>query len=258
MQETRQNYFVEQFELTFFYTFSNFMATNKQFTKKQNEDTLVDISQVTANAQHWFERYQKPITYAVAGLAVIILGYFGYKNFILEPKQQAANTALFRAEMQFERDSFNAALTNPGGGYDGFLTIISKYSGTPVANLAKYYAGVSYLNLGKFDEAIKYLNDFSPVGKVSPTMKYGSLGDAYSEKKDFKKALELYKQAGAAGEVDDLKAYYYKKAGRLAQFQNDFVTALECFKKIKTDLPLAPDARDIDKYITFVEAKMKK
>jgi hypothetical protein len=49
------------------------------------------------------------------------------------------------AQQQFEKDSFQLALTNPGGGYSGFLDIIDSYSGTKTANLAKYYAGICYL-----------------------------------------------------------------------------------------------------------------
>ena len=42
----------------------------------------------------------------------------------------------------------------------GFAKIISKYSGTKAANLAKFYAGSCYLKLGDFNNAVKYLKRF--------------------------------------------------------------------------------------------------
>ena len=164
---------------------------------------------------------------------------------------------MWKAEQLFERDSFATALSSAEAAVPGFQQIISKYGSTPAGNVSHLYAGISYLKLGKFDEAIKQLDDFSPVGEVSPALKYGLLADAYSEKKDFAKALKYYKEAAGAGGVDDLKALYLKRYGMLSEVQNDASTALAAYQDIKTKYPQTNEGRDIDKFIARAEAKKK-
>ncbi len=202
----------------------------KQNVKK--EDVLIDVAEVTHEAQNWFETYKKPLLIGVVALAAGIAGWFWYQSNVAA-NQKKAVVAMYHAEQMFERDSFASALSNPGGGFEGFQGIASKYSGTPAGNLAHYYSGICYLNLGKFDEAIKALEDFSPTGEVTPTMKAGALADAYSEKKDFAKALKLYKEAANSGGIDDLKALYLKRYAMLSEVQNDMGSALDAYKEIK-------------------------
>jgi tetratricopeptide (TPR) repeat protein len=224
--------------------------------KVKEEEVLVDIAEVTKETQHWLEVYKKPIIYGVVGLAVLIGGWYAWNAYV-DSNQKKAVQAIWKAEQLFERDSFAVALNNPGGGYEGFLGIISKYGSTPAGNMAHYYAGICYLNLGKFDEAIKELDSFSPSGEVSPTMKAGALADAYSEKQDFAKALKLYKEAASAGSIEDIKAMYLKRYAMLSEKQGDVASALEAYKEIKGKYAQTSDARDIDKYIARAESKKK-
>jgi tetratricopeptide (TPR) repeat protein len=220
------------------------------------DEVLINVADVTHEAQHWLEEYKKPLMYGGIALAVILAASLFYKNY-QSGNQVKAIQAMWKAEQMFEQDSFAVALTNPGGGYEGFLGIISKYGRTPAGNMAQYYAGVSYLQLGKFDEAIKHLDDFSPSGTVSPTMKNGALADAYSEKQDFGKALKYYKAAASEGAVEDLKALYLKRYAMLSEKQGDFSSALSAYNEIKEKYATTADGRDIEKYIARAEAKKK-
>jgi tetratricopeptide (TPR) repeat protein len=224
--------------------------------KKAEEEVLINVAEVTHEAQHWLEEYKKPLLYGAIALVAIIGGRLAWNSY-QGGNQTKAVQAMWKAEQMFEKDSFAVALTNPGGGYEGFLGIISKYGRTPAGNMAKYYAGVSYLQLGKFDEAVKYLDDFSPAGTVSPTMKNGALADAYSEKQDFAKALKYYKAAASEGGVDDLKALYLKRFAMLSEKQGDVSAALSAYTEIKEKYSTTADGRDIDKYIARAEAKKK-
>jgi tetratricopeptide (TPR) repeat protein len=224
--------------------------------KVSKEDVLIDVAEVGKEAQHWLEVYKKPLLIGAAALVLGIVGYFAWNSYVAG-NQKKAITGMWKAEQLFERDSFALALSNPGGGYDGFLDIAKKYSSTPAGNTAHFYAGVCYLNLGKFDEAITHLEDFSPNGTISPTMKYGALADAYSEKKDYSKALKLYKEAAESGKVDDLKAFYLKRYAMLSENQNDVASALNAYQEIKTKYATTTEARDIDKYIARAEGKKK-
>lgn len=220
--------------------------------RKKADDTLVDIVEVSGKAQNIFERYQKFIVYGGGALLVLLAAFIAYKFLYQVPRENEAKEQMYQAEYQFARDSFALALTNPGGGFEGFLGIIEKYSGTASANLANYYSGVAYLHLGKVDAAISYLEDFKPGGKVTPIMKLGLLGDAYSEKSDFDRALSYYKQAANATDNEVLSPYYLMKLGLLQENQGKNEEALKTYEQIKSKYPNSTEGKEIDKFITRI------
>ena len=136
----------------------------------------------------------------------------------------------------FEKDSFALALTNPGGGFMGFLDIIDEFGGTAVGNSAQYYAGVSYQHLGQYDAAIDYLQSFNPEGTVLAYTKFGAIGDAYAEKNDFSNAISNYEKAANAGDNEVMASYYLKKVGLLHEKQGDNGKAKAAFEKNKEQL----------------------
>lgn len=199
----------------------------------------------------FYERYQKQILYAIGALAVVAIGWWLYKSMIVAPKQQEAVASMWQSQNMFESDSFRLALDGPGGGFDGFVTLADKYSGTPAGNTANYYAGISYLQLGEFDNAIQYLEKYDAEGNLLPAMKYGALGDAYSEKKDFAKALDMYEKATNATENEVLSSIYLKKLGMLYEYQGNKEEALKAYERLRTDYPnqQSQEWREIEKYI---------
>ena len=226
------------------------MARRKKNTKK--DETLVDLVEVTEQAQDFFERNQRVLTIVGAVLILLVGGFFAYKYLIQMPKEKEAAEQMFQAEYQFSLDSFALALTNPGGGFEGFLDIIENYKGTKAANISNYYAGVSYLHLGQVDAAIDYLSDFRPSGQITPIMKYGVLADAYSEKGDFGNARSNYQKAISMGDNDLLTAHYMMKLGLLNEKEGDTDKALTLYQEIKEKYPNSVEGRDIEKYIARV------
>lgn len=222
---------------------------------KQREDVLIDMVEVREQAVGFFERYRNFILGGLGLIVLVIVGWVAYKQFFLKPKQQEAVDQMFQAQIQFDRDSFQLALLNPGGGYLGFLDVIDNYSGTPAANLANYYAGVCYLHLGKYDAAVSYLKDFKAKGDVMPIMRNGALGDAYAELNDLSSAMSYYKKAVSVSENDLLTPYYLKKVAMLSEKNGDTKAALDAYEKIKNKYPDSPDAKDIEKYIVRVTPK---
>lgn len=225
----------------------------KKITKK--EETLIDLAQAKTKATSFFEENQKIIVGVLAGLILLIGGWFVYSNMIKQPKEEKAMAQMWMAQIQFEQDSFQQALENPGGGYSGFLQIIKDYGGTKAANLSNYYAGVSYLNLGNYDAALSFLEDFKADGLIGPVMKNGTMGDAYSELNQMDKAMEYYKKAADASENELLTPYYLKKLALLHETQNEVDKALEIYKRIKSKYPNSNEALSIDKYIARAEAR---
>jgi len=230
------------------------MAIKRKQIKK-NEETLLDLADARQKATSFFERNQKIILGVAGAIVLIVGGWFVYHNLIMQPKEDKAMAQMWMAQSQFEKDSFNLALDNPGGGYSGFLQIISDYKGTKAANLANYYAGVSYLNMGNFDAALSFLSDFKPSGVVGPVMKHGALGDTYSELNQMDKAMEHYKKATEVSENELLTPYYLKKMAMLHETQKEFDKALEIYKRIKSKYPNSNESLSIDKYIARAEAQ---
>lgn len=231
------------------------MARRRRKKQQEAEETLVDLVEVRDSASDFFEDNQKTILGVLAGLLLLIGGYIFYTQFVKAPKEKEAMEALTQATNQFERDSFALALSNPGGGFSGFLDIIDSYSGTKAANTASYYAGVSYLHLGQYDAAIDYLNDFSPNGTILDYTKFGAIGDAYSEKNDFSNAISSYQKAASSGKNEVLASYYLKKLGLLYEKQGQAGEAKATFEKIRDNYSTSQEGADIDKYISRVASK---
>ena len=229
------------------------MARRRNKKQSKGDETLVDLVEVKDQAQGFLDQYQ---TYIFIGLVAVVLaigGVFAYNNFYIQPKQVEAVDQMAQAQLQFSRDSFALALTNPGGGYAGFLDIADTYKGTKAGNLANYYAGICYLHLGEYAGALDYLNDFKPAGDVLPIMKFGAMADAFAELQDLEKAMKYYEKAVAQGGNDFLVSYYLKKVGLLHENNGETDQALKAYSKIKSDFPDSPISNDIDKYISRVE-----
>lgn len=221
--------------------------------RKSDQIELVEVEQVSAThaSTPIWEKYPNLLIYVLGAIALGVAGYWAYKEMIVKPKQVEAVAAMWQAEQQFGRDSFQLALNDPGGGFDGFLAIADKFSGTAAGNMAHYYAGICYLQSGDFDNAIAQMEDFSPKGDLLPALKLGIIGDCYAEKEDFGKALSYYEKAADAAENDLIAVYYLKKLGMLNEKQENKEAALKAYERIRRDYPnqQSSDWRDIEKYI---------
>lgn len=222
--------------------------------KKQVQDeTLIDLSQAKVSAEHFLEKY-KSILLGVAGAIVLVGGgYLVYRYVVVEPRQKEAVEQMFQAQMMFERDSFDLALNNPGGGYSGFLEIIDNFGGTPAANSASYYAGLCYLNMGNFEDAVKYLQDFDAPDGMFEALKQGALGDAYAEQDQLDKALSQYEKASSADDNDLTKPYYLLKLGQLSEKQGKKDEARKAYETIKNEFPNTEEGAEVEKYLARLE-----
>ncbi len=229
------------------------MAKRKIRSKKKNEEVLVDLVEVVEETGEVLEKYQKWILGGVTALVLLVGGYLAWKNFIIAPKEEEAVRQMWKAEAQFLKDSFDLALTNPGGGYPGFYDIAKEYRGTSAENAADLYAAISHMKLGQFDAAISYLKDFKAAGKVMPIVKNGLLGDAYSEKNEMDKALKYYRKAVKAGDNEAVTPIYMQRLGMLYENLGRYEDALKVYRQLKEKYPDSVPGRDIDKYIMRAE-----
>ena len=203
-------------------------------------------------AENWMlyqDRYGKQTMIAVIVLLLITGGYFGYRHFVQEPKEQQARDAMFRAEDYFRMDSIRLAL-NGDNVNAGFKKIISRYPGTEAADLASFNAGSCYLKLGDFTNAVKYLKGFSTSSLQVQAKAYGLLGDAYSELNKKEDAIASYKKAGTTFDKDDIiSPEYLFRAGYLYESMGRTKEAIEMYQLIKDKYPASQRGFDIDRYL---------
>lgn len=205
---------------------------------------------VLVKARGFWEKFSKPIMIGSLIVIAVIGGYLGYKYLVQIPNETKAQEEIFKAELNFRKDSISLAL-NGNATTPGFLKVIKKYGGTKTGNLAKLYAGESYLLLGDHKNAVQYLEDFSAHGAKQVEAKVeGMLGDAYSEMKQNDKAIEHYKKAGEIFPEDaNMASEYLFRAGLLLEMGGKNKEAIEVFKMLKEKFPRTEKGFNVDKYL---------
>jgi len=235
------------------------MATRRNRTRKnkRQEENLVDVVETQEKQSEGFIEDNQNTIFGVLVAAVVLIGlYMLYKQFYQAPKEKQAVEEMTQAQFQFAQDSFALALTNPGGGFDGFADLANNFGGTTAGNTAELYAGISYLQLGEFDAAIEHFKDYDGSGEIGPILKNGLLGDAYAEKNEMDQALSYYKKAANAGDNQGVTPYYLLKQGLLELKNNNHSAAKDAFTKIKDKYPTSRFAQDAEKYLMRAAAAM--
>ena len=202
--------------------------------------------------QHFFEKNKNLILGGLGLFLVIIIGGYYYKNIYMPKAEMSANNDMFDAQYYFEKDSFALALNSDGG----FLDVINNHGNTKAANLANYYAGLCYYNLANYSEAITYLNAYKTKDEILGAMALGVLADAQMENGDTDAALISYKKSATFSDNEASAPYLLKKAGVAFENNGNSQQALYFYTEIKTSFPQSEIARDIEKYIGRVEAKL--
>jgi tetratricopeptide (TPR) repeat protein len=230
------------------------MSTNQP---DKTEGTIHAVEEAFSKTERFIENNQKIILTIVGILIVLVLGFFGFRKYYLQPRETEAQGQMFMAEKYFEMDSLNKALSGDGN-YLGFLDIMDQYSMTKSANLAKYYTGICYLKLGQFEKAIEYLEKFNGKDKVIAPMAKGGIGDAYLELNQPDKAIKYYLIAADDWKNEFTSPIFLMKSAKVYEIQGNFAKALEYYKRVKKEYPRSFESQEIDKNIAYAEGMLKK
>ncbi|MBB6680981.1 tetratricopeptide repeat protein [Aequorivita sp. 609] len=243
----------------------------KPRTKVEKEEQLEDgsttaevfntLDEGASKTEAWIEKNQKGILGFIIVVAVCVLGYFAYDQYIKAPKEAEAMNELFQAQNYWEqaltapaKDSlYNLSLQGGEGKY-GFIDIIENYSGTKAANLAHYYAGMAYLNTNKYQEAIAQLDKFSSKDDVLAPLAKGAIGDAFAQLNQNEDALKYYEEAAKMRSNEFTTPRFLLKAGIVAIALNQNDKALKHFKKIADEYPNSTEAAKAEIYTGRAEA----
>lgn len=230
--------------------------------ESETAEVFNSLDESASKVGNWFTKNQKLIFGTIGAIALGVVGYATYQNFVVEPKEEDAANKMFQAQQYFEQaingtspqtDSLYMLALNGGEGKQGFLGIADTFSGTQAANLSNYYIGISYLNLGKYKEAIQYLEKYKANDEMTKASALGAIGDAFSELKQFKEAYEYYVKAAEVSKDDYNAPRFSFKAGMVALELGNKADAAKWFNNIKTNYKNSPQAAGIEFYIGLAQ-----
>ncbi|OAB81483.1 tetratricopeptide repeat protein [Cochleicola gelatinilyticus] len=231
----------------------------------EEESTTAEVfntlDEGASKTEAWVEKNQKFILGFIGIVAVCVLGYLAYEQFIQKPKETEAMNEMFQAQTYFEQalsgtesDSLYTLALNGGEGKYGFVDIADEYSGTKAGNLANYYAGMSYLNSGDYQKAIDYLDDFKSDDAILAPLAKGGIGDAFAQLDQNEEALKYYEEAATMRANEFTAPRFLLKAGVMALKVGNKDKALKHFTEISDEYPTSPEATKAVVYTGEAEA----
>ena len=223
---------------------------NKKKINKEAEVRQQNVAEAVSKTDQFFKENATLIYGCVAAVLVIALAVFAYNRFYLQPKKAEAQKEMFHAEQWFAQGEYELALQGDGN-YLGFEDVIDQYGAKGGASVYMY-AGVANLQLGNFEEAVANLKKYNGKDPILLGRAQACIGDAYVGLGDYATAINWFEKA--AKTTDNLfAAGYLLKAGIAAEELGQTDKALAFYKKVKDQYRQAPEAADIDKYITRIE-----
>jgi tetratricopeptide (TPR) repeat protein len=223
---------------------------------KDQKHNITETENELGNTGKFVQENAKSLAVIAAAIIGLVLLYFGYQNFYLAPRAEKAANEMFKAEEYLATDSLKDRAISGDGSYPGFEKIVEEYSNTKSANLANAYLGGLYLQKGEFQKATDALGKYSSTGSpIIDPLVLGMLGDAYSELKDYSKAITFYKKAADKSKNSFTSPLFLKKLGLVYEEQKDFKSAADAYNKIRTDFPESVEAASVDTYIARAEAQ---
>ncbi len=221
------------------------------------DDRMVAVEEALGKTEQFVEKNQKLLMYAIMGVIIVVLVYFGYQKFYISPMDKNAQDQIFMAQKYFEMDSLSRALYGDGNAL-GFLDIIDDYGRTKTGNLAKYYAGICYLKMGNFEEAIDYLESHDPVDQNIGPMAIGAIGDAYMELNEPDRAVDYYLEAANDVDNDFTSPMFLYKAGMTYEMLGAYEDAHAAYNRTFMEYYKSVEARSIERNIARMEGMMEK
>ena len=190
-------------------------AQNEQ-EGKETVEFFKDLDREALNTERFLEKYSKPLGIVFGVLVLGVLGFFGYKQFVVAPKNAEAVKSFLAAQKNLTENKNAEALGGKSAANPGFIGTSNEYSGTSIGQLSAYNAGLLKFKEGKFQEAYDLLDKFSSDNKTLMAMKYGAMADATSGLNKNDEALSLLDKAATASDDPYTTYFFTRKAGIVA------------------------------------------
>lgn len=209
-----------------------FKKHKKEVEGKETVEFFKDLDQEALNTERFLEKNAKLIGGIFGVLVLVVLGYFAYQQFVVEPKNQEAIQGYLAAQKYLSEGKDAEALGGKSAANPGFLGTYNEYSGTKVGKLSAYNAGLLKFKEGKFQEAYDLLDKFSSKNDILMALKYGAMADCKSNLNQSEEALSLLDKAASASDDAFTSYYFTRKAGIAALALNKKPEAKKYFTTI--------------------------
>jgi len=214
----------------------------------------LDVQDTLGKTTEFYQANKSKILLSGIVLLVLAGSIYGIFGVFLPNRQEEAQNMMYMAERYFENDSLTLAI-NGDGNFPGFLEIESDYSWTNAGRLARYYLGVSYLRQGEYSEAINWLEKFSTDDVLLASVAKGATADAYLEKGDEEKAVELYVKAADNYKNEFTSPIYLARAAELTESMGNNKKALELYERLQKEYPASTEGSGAEKFIARLKAR---
>jgi len=179
--------------------------------QETKEQPSLDIEAAYDKTETYINDNKKSLALIIGGVIALVGIFFIWKYMYQEPRSDEAAAKMYKAEMYWQKDSFNLAIAGRGDTL-GMADVVDEYGSTAAGNLANYYLGVSYLRTGQWDLAIEALEDFDSDDMFLSSMSVGMIGDAYMEKGNVDEAVDYYLKAANKNPNKFTSPMFLKKA----------------------------------------------
>lgn len=221
------------------------------------QDQEFIVTEAIGKTESFISQNRKSLSIIFGALVLAVGGYLIYQKVYVANKEKEAQTLLFHSEQYLKSDSLKLAI-NGDGNNPGLEEIADQYGMSPSGNLAKYYLGMAYMKLKDYDRAIETLRSYDAKDKVTGSVVYGAIGDAYMEKNSTDDAISFYEKATDEKPNNFTTPIMLFKLAIAYEVKGNFSNAIDTYKKIKKDYPTSNEATQVDKYISRAESMIKK
>lgn len=190
-------------------------------------------------------------TFVVGGLLLLVIGYFGYRQFIWEPANQKSKDNYYVGLNYAVADSTDLAIDELGAHKN-------KFDGKIGGEVAQFVYARQLMEKGEFKKALEELQGVKVSDTYVSVMALGLQGDCYSEMKKYEDAAKMYMEAAEANDNEMTTPTYLFKAALVAEEVKDFEKATELYKRIKADFPSFSSSKQIEKYLSRAQSNTVK
>lgn len=183
---------------------------------KETVEFFKDLDKEALNIESFLEKNARALSIGFGVLILAVLGWFGYQQFILGPKNEEATKSYLAAQKNLTDGKEDLALGGKSVANPGFLGTYEEYSSTKAGKLSAYNAGLIEFKKGNYQKAYDLLDNFSSSNKVLVALKYGAMADCLSNLNKADDALSMADKAASASDDAYTTYYFTKKAGMLA------------------------------------------
>lgn len=203
----------------------------------------------------------KIIGAVVGGIVLIIVGWYGYQKWIVEPENVRTAESLYQTEAHIVDDQ-NWTMAIKGdtvmGAYPGLEAQAKNFEGYAGGRIAYYDLGVAYLNSGNAAKALEAFKNVDFEDENLATITLGAMGDASVNLGQYEDAINFYTEAYNRRPKNEMTApLYMLKLANVYEVKggaDNYEKAEELYKNLIANFPASPLKKEAEKNLVFVEA----